>query len=295
MERKKKVTTLDEAMQIIRNGQTIAIGGFLLQNHPMALVREIIKRGIKNLKLISPPTGGSIETDILLGAGCVNRLVCSYVGAEWLCPVLPNYRRILEAGELEEVMEYDELYTVCALNAAAQGLPSFHTRLGLGTDIIKANQELKVFPDPIDPQVEWVAIPPLKPDVALIHAQQSDIYGNCRIALPFWDDVIASAADKVIVSADTIISLETTMQEPHQTTIHGHRVDAVVEIPYGAHPFSSGGIYNYDEQHLREYIAAAKDKERFKEYLQQYIYGVDSIEDYLEQAGGVKKLFQLRK
>lgn len=287
--RQEKVVSLEKAMELVQDGQILAVGGFLLNDHPMALVREIVRKKVRGLYLVPAPTGGSMESDLLIGAGCVKRVAWTYIGAEWIAATLPNARRAAESGTVE-IDEYDEFSLVHALLATIQGLPSYHTKLGIGSDLLKANPSFKVFSDPVDNTVQLVAIPPLRPDVALIHAQQSDVYGNCRLTMPVWDEVIAAASETVIVSVEEIVSTDTIRSDPQRTTIPCHAVDAIVELPGGAHPFSSSGFYAYDEAHMRTYIANAKSADGFAEYLREYIFGVDIPASYLEKVGGASKI-----
>ncbi|MFH1481843.1 MAG: CoA-transferase [Pseudomonadota bacterium] len=292
-ERKKKLTTIHEAMSCIKDGAFLAIGGFMIHNHPMAIIREIVKQGIKGLKVLPTPPGGSIDVDLLIGSGCVASILASYVGGEWLQPVMPNYRSKAEKSELD-IIEYDEHTIVCGLRAAIWKLPCEVTRAGLGTDLLKVNPSLKVFNNPITGE-PLVAVPPIEPDVAIIHAQRADPYGNIQHAgSAFLDTLLASASKKVIVSVEEVVSLDDTRKDPFRTTIPCHLVTAVVELPFGAHPCSSHGYYTFDEDHIRKYVQCAGHPDRFQDYLNQYIYGRENMDDYLETIGGIKTLSDLR-
>ena len=119
----RKSLVIDEATAAswIKDGMTIAIGGFINSSHPMALVRHIIRRGIKNLTVVGAASGG-LDLDLLIAAGCVKKLVTTYMGGEHYCPVAPFFRVAAQRGELD-IFECDEGMFYCALRAAAQHLP----------------------------------------------------------------------------------------------------------------------------------------------------------------------------
>jgi len=291
--RKEKVVSIDDAVALIKPGSLVAIGGFMIHNHPMALIREIVRRKINNLKIIPTPPGGGIDADMLIGSGVATTIYSSYAGAEWLAPVMPNYQRKIQSGEIEN-LEFDENTIICGYRAAIQKLPCEITRGGLGSDMLKVNPCLKVFKDPIT-ESPLVAVPPIEPDVAIIHAQRSDPYGNIQHAgSVFMDALIASAAKKVVVSVEEVIPHEFITRDPFKTTIPCTLVDAVIRIPYGAHPCSSHAYYTHDEDHIRQYIKNCKVLEDYKVYLDRYVYGTKDNEEYLESVGGVRKIFELK-
>lgn len=292
-ERRKKIVTMDETLSYISDGCFLAIGGFMVHNHPMGIIREIVKRRIRNLKILPTPPGGSLDADLLIGSGCADSVLASYIGGEWLQPVMPNYRRKAENSELK-ILEFDEMTILCGLRASAQRLPCEVTRSGLGTDMIKVNPLLKVFNNPITGE-PLVAVPAIEPDVAILHAQRSDPYGNIQHAgSVFMDALLAAASKKVIVSVEEIVPLDFIKKDPFRTTIPCPLVTAIVKAPYGAHPCSSHGYYIHDEDHIQEYIQSAKTPDPFQEYLNKYVYGPSDLSEYLGRVGGIKKLCDLR-
>jgi len=293
MGRKERLLSLQEALDLIRDGDTVGIGGLVLTNSPMAMVRAIIKRGLKGLTLVSGASSG-LETDMLIGAGCVRRAITSYVGLERFCPIGPNFRKAMEEGSLE-LWECDEGIWHAGLKAACYGLPYMLWKGGLGSDIVKVN------PDLVEEEIEgekWLRVPAIQVDVAILHAGRADVYGNVQHqGAVFSDRILARAARKaVIVSVEQIIPNELIRADPRLTTI----TDAyIVKLPYGAHPCANHGYYTYDEEHLREYVEAAESSRRgddpsaFQRYLDNYVYRVDNHEDYLERIGGIKRLLSL--
>ena len=296
LERKSLVIDLDAAATTVRDGMTIAIGGFINSSHPMALVRQIIRRGIKNLTVVGAASGG-LDLDLLIAAGCVKKLVTTYMGGEHYCPVTPFFRVAAQRGELE-IFECDEGMFYCALRAAAQRLPSTPWKAGIGTSFPQINPEIKVYNDPITGE-PMLAIPAIKPEIALIYAAQSDAYGNVQhVSTGFGDRAMWRAADETIAQVERIVPNEEIRKNPLATSLVG--VDAVVRAPYGSHPFAGPGYYIEDGDHIREYVVAGNayakngDRKPFEQYLKKYILDPATHEDYLEVVG-IKRLLKLHE
>ena len=285
--RKPSLIDEHEASLWIEDGMTVAIG----TPHPMGLVRQIIRRRVKNLTIID----GGICLDLLIAAGCVKRSVTYYGGGGFGIPVLPMFREAVERKTIT-VFECDEGTIMTGLRAAAQALPFLPWRGGLGTSLPDVNPEFRTFADPLSGQT-LLAVPPIKPDIALLHADAADEFGNVQhIGGAGWlDPAFFRAADRTIVQVERIIPNERIRAEPEATTFA--RVDAVVRAPYGAHPFFSRGHYVRDEAHVRDYLkasakAAAGDRTALDSYLDHYCYEPNDLGDYLEKIG-IKRLISL--
>lgn len=296
MKRKDISLTLQEIKDFLFDGMSIAIGGYLTANKPMALIREIIKKEAKNLTIISLPSG--IDLDLLISAGCVAKVICPYVGMESFSPIAPFYRQKAQKGELE-IKEVDVALVILMLRAAALNLPYLPWKGVIGTSIPELNSDLKVIEDPFG-NGELVAVPAFSPDLALIHAAQSDVYGNIQHnGRSFIDGLIARASTKTLVQVEKIISNEEIKLNFLNTTIPCAIVDGVILAPFGAHPLSSQKYYEVDKGHIKEYVDSASkylkgEEDGFKSYLQKYVYGPYSLEDYLEVVG-TKRLIHIMK
>lgn len=278
-----------EAASRITDGMTVAIGS----PTPMALVRQIIRRGLKDLTVVDV----GLSLDMLIAAGCVRKVVSYYAGGGFGVPVAPAFRRAAQRGEIE-VWECEEGILTSGLQAAAQGLPFLPWRGGVGTSLPEVNPDLKVFSDPIRGETV-LAVPPIKPDVTLLHAAVSDAYGNVQhVGGPGWIDLFMQrAADQTIVQVEKVVANEDIRKDPWATTIAG--VDAIVRLPYGAHPFYSRGYYIQDNAHLKDYLnastAAAKgDSAALDAYFARYCREPASHADYLEQVG-IRRLLELHE
>ena len=278
-----------EAASRIEDGMTVAIGS----PTPMALVHQIIRRGLKDLTVVDV----GLSLDMLIAAGCVRKVVSYYAGGGFGVPVAPAFRRAAQRGEIE-VWECEEGILTSGLQAAAQGLPFLPWRGGVGTSLPEVNPDLKVFTDPIRDET-LLAVPPIKPDVTLLHAAVSDAYGSVQhVGGPGWIDLFMQrAADQTIVQVEKVVANEDIRKDPWATTIAG--ADAIVRVPYGAHPFYSRGYYIQDNAHLKGYLdastAAAKgDTQALQAYFTRYCRGPATHADYLEQIG-IRRLLELHE
>jgi glutaconate CoA-transferase, subunit A len=278
-----------EAASWVTDGMTIAVG----QPTPMALVRQIIRRGVENLTIID----AGFSLDMLVASGCVGKVISYYAGGGFGNPVMPAFRRSAERGEIE-VWECEEGILCAGLQAAAQLLPFLPWRGGIGTSLPEVNSDLRVFKDPIKGET-LLAVPPIKPDVTILHAAAADMYGNVQhYGGPGWIDLFMHrAADRTIVQVEQVISNEQVRADPWKTTIAA--ADAIVRAPFGAHPFYSRGFYTQDNEHLREYSSASADfgsgnKEAIAAYLERYCRRPPTHGDYLEEIG-IKRLLSLHE
>jgi glutaconate CoA-transferase, subunit A len=287
-ERQQRLIDEVEAASWIQNGMTIAVGS----PAPMALLRQVIQRGVKDLTVID----SGLSLDLLIAAGCVRKVVSYYAGGGFGVPVAPSFRRAAERGEIE-VWECEEGILTTGLQAAAQALPFLPWRGGVGTSLPEVNPDLKVFPDPLSGET-LIAVPPIKPDLTLLHAAAADAYGNIQhVGGPGWIDLfLYRAADRTVVQVERVIANEEVRANPWATTIAG--ADAIVRTPYGAHPFYSRGYYVQDNDHLRMYVeaatAAAQENrpEALAYYLTYYCREPVTHGDYLERVG-IKRLLSL--
>jgi glutaconate CoA-transferase subunit A len=288
-ERQQRIIDEVEAAGWIESGMTVAIG----QPTPMALVRQIIRRGLKDLTIVD----AGFSLDLLIAAGCARKVVSYYAGGGFGNPVGPSFRRAAERGEIE-VWECEEGILCAGLQAAAQSLPFLPWRGGVGTSLPEVNPDLKVFKDPLRGQT-LIAVPPIKPDVTILHAAHADAYGNVQhLGGPGWIDLFMyRASDRVIVQVDQVISNEQVRSDPWKTTIAA--ADAIVRAPYGAHPFYARGYHVQDNEHLKLYSdaanrAAAGDPKALEEYLDHYCRKPPTHADYLEIIG-IKRLLALHE
>ncbi|MDY0065808.1 MAG: CoA-transferase [Steroidobacteraceae bacterium] len=284
-----KLITASDVVAQLRDGMTLGIGGWGPRRKPMALVREIVRSSLKDLTVV---TYGGADVGMLCAAGKVRKLVFAFVSLDFI-PLEPYFRIARQSGAID-VMEIDEGMLLLGLRAAAMRAPFIPTRIGLGTDVLRCNPEIKLIDSPYDDR-QWVAMPALPLDAALLHVDRADTRGVCQVKGPdlYMDDVFARAAARTYVSCDELVEPEAFEQEEEARYVFWERAltTGVVHAPCGAHPSSCAPLYGFDVKHFREYAASAKEPGGWTQYYERYI--ACGEEEYLRRVGGeaaVKKL-----
>jgi len=294
--RQSKIIEVGQAVDYVKDGMTVAIGGFINAAHPMAVVREIIRRGFKKLTIVGAASAG-LEIDLLIAAGCAAKVATPYISGEKLAPIGPAFRAAAESGKLE-VYELDEALYYCALRAAAQRVPFNPWKAGVGTSFPDVNPAIKEITDPIKGE-RILAVPALNIDVAFLHAAVSDQYGNVQHnGHGYGDRAISAAADLTFVQVERIVSNEQIKRDPIRTTIAG--ADGVIRCAFGAHPFSIAGFYTEDQVFIQQYVQAATkwakegDFSLLKAFIDSYVTHAPDHMSYLEKVG-LRRLLSLNE
>jgi glutaconate CoA-transferase, subunit A len=267
---KGELINIEEAIGLVRDGDLLTTGGLSFHRVPMELIREIIRQEKRGLRLVDREP--AIGFDLLIGAGVASSVRFAMLGLELFGFAL-NFRKAAEDGKIE-VIEDTCGALINGLRAASMGIPSMPVRGILGTDLLKIGIDKGIYKLGKDPFTgeDIVSVRAIEPDVALIHAQRADVYGNVQIWGGRFEDVWkAKAARKVIVSVEEIIDADTMKLEPYRITLPYPYVDAIVHLPGGAYPGSCYGLYDADYEHIREYVDMVRDG-RFPEYLDKYVF-----------------------
>jgi acyl CoA:acetate/3-ketoacid CoA transferase alpha subunit len=287
----KRMTVREAVSRFVSDGDFVAIGGFGHVRVPMAVIYEIVRQRRKNLALAAKT--GVHDLDVLIGGDCVSKVECAYGFGHELRGLSPAGRRAVETGCVEVVAETSNAGLQWRFLAASMGLPFMPARNLAGTDTFEKSSA-KLVCDPWSGK-PIVLLPAAYPDVALLHVPRCDKYGNAQIDGILVEDVeISRAARRVIISTEEIVDDQVIRQDPRRTVIPFYVVDAVLEVPYGAHPGQMPYLYYFDEEHIEEWLTLTKTPEGTQEYLEKYIFGVPSFDEYLERVGGVRKLNRLR-
>lgn len=238
-------SSLEQALSCLRDGCVIATGGATLSRKPMAAVRHIARSGLKDLELVT--FAGSVEVEELVRAGVVSRVRSSYVGlgphgrAEAFCTAV-------EQGEIED-LEESEWMLLGRLRAAAAGIAFMPTRAAFGSELLQG-KGLRTVRDPYT-GAELLAMPPLRPDVCLLHAWRADTEGNVQFPAlreHLWDIdlLVARASQAVVVTAERVVDVDELSQHPELTVLHSFEVDWVLHAPTGAAPTACEPDYPAD-------------------------------------------------
>ena len=281
MPREKRLSLPDAIERFIPDNSRIVMGASLESVIPFAAGHEIMRRGRRDLTLVGPVS--DILFDQIIGAGCVRKVQAAWVG-NVITGSGYNFRRAVENGQLE-TEDHTNLTISLALRAAAMGVPFLPTRTALGSDLFKTNPGLKTTTCPFTGD-RLTAVAAIRPDVAVIHVQRSDVYGHAHA----WGNLGISreaclAARHIILTAEEIVAPEVITSDPNRVIVPGFRVSAVVYAPWGAHPSPVPGHYNRDHQAFLDYREASKSPEGFAEWKTTWVDGIGSPADYAALLG----------
>ncbi|MDJ0461240.1 CoA-transferase [Streptomyces sp. H27-C3] len=247
-----KTLSAEEVVSRLRSGMAIGIGGWGSRRKPMALVRALLRSEITDLTVIAY---GGPDVGLLAAAGKIRRLVTAFVTLDSI-PLEPHYRAARENGAFE-LTEIDEAMFMWGLHAAANRLPFLPVRAGLGSDVMRVNPQLRTVTSPYDDGEEFVAVPALRMDAALVHLNRADRFGDGQYLGPdpYFDDLFCEAADTAYVSCEQLVdTAELTKDAPPQSLlVKRHAVTGVSETPNGAHFTSCAPDYGRDEAFQKLY------------------------------------------
>ena len=283
-----KCVSAAEAVSAVKSGMTIGIGGWGPRRKPMALVRELLRSDVDDLTVVAY---GGADVGLLCASRKVSKVVFAFVSLDFM-PLEPAFRKARESGAIE-VREIDEGMMLLGLRAAAWGSPFIPTRIGLGTDVVTRNPDLKLIDSPYDDKA-WVAMPALNLDVALLHATRADERGVCEIASPdyYMDDWFARASAHTIVSVDEMVD-STYFNDPDVARrVYWERnvTSQVVHLEGGAHPSSSDPLYGFDVSHYKTYGGLIAEG-GYAAWADAFLG--DSEADYQSKVGGLDAIHQL--
>lgn len=281
---REKVMRLEEAAYLVADGNTIGIGGSTLSRTPMAMIWALLRAGKKSLTCARSIS--SSEGELLLASGACDHILTSWFSQGIVWGVSKVMRHYTETGKAR-FEEWSHMGVGLRFRAGAMGVPFLPMRSMLGSDVVRRLPNVQEMTCPFTGD-RLLLVPALNPDVALIHVQRCDPYGNAQIdGLSFMDLDLAMAANRVILTTERIVKNDQIRRAPDQTKIPFLAVDAVVEVPFGCAPHECYGAYEPFFQHLDEYAALVrKDPEAgMQEYLARHVYGPKSWTDYLELLG----------
>lgn len=267
-----KTMSPDEIVAGLSDGMTIGIGGWGSRRKPMALVRAILRSDLRDLTVVSY---GGPDVGLLCTAGKVAKLVFGFVSLDSI-PLDPHFRAARQRGDLE-VAEHDEGMILAGLRAASARLPFLPTRSGLGSDVLALNPDLRTVTSPYSDGQELVAMPALELDVALVHLNRADRFGNAQYLGPdpYFDDLLCSAARRSYVSCERLVdTAELAGAGPVQSLLINRTLPTgVTETPNGAHFTSCVPDYARDEPFQRRYAASGRDRDSWEAFRAEFLDG----------------------
>jgi glutaconate CoA-transferase subunit A len=276
-----KLCTLKDAIaQYVHDGDTVYCAGF---THliPFSAGHEIIRQGRRNLTLARATP--DLIYDQMVAAGCAKKLIFSYIGNPGVGS-LRIVRDELESGRLEWE-EYSHFGMISRLQAGASGLPFIPMNQTAATDLEKNNPNIRRVKDPYTGR-EVITVPPLTPDVGIIHVQRADKNGNAHI----WGIIgeqkeVAFASKNVIITAEEIVDEDVIRSDPNRTLIPELIVKAVCHVPHCAHPSYTQGYYDRDNIFYLNWDKISENPEAVKAWLDEWVYGIKDADEYWQKLG----------
>jgi len=285
---KSKVMSAKEAVsKFINDGSTVYVGGFF-HGISYAITHEIIRQQKKHLTICQ--SSFNEHADQMIGTGCVDKIISSYVWMEVFGP-LYNFRRAMEKGipHKIEMEDYSNFAMTVRFLAGALGIPYMPINSLKGSDMMKysswmGEDKVKLIKDPFGSNFDHALVPALKPEVGYFHAQRADEEGNVQMWGILGDMPWSiRACDTVIVSVEEIVSREVIGKDPNRTILPGYKVSAVIEDPFGAHPKNTQGYYNADREFIFDYIKISKDLATWNKFMDEWVFGTSDRMDYTQK------------
>ncbi len=271
----------------VADDASVVMGCGLESAIPFAAGHELVRQGRRGLTLIGPIS--DMLFDLLVGSGCVRRVVAAWVGnvGDGLGH---NFRRAVEEGipQRVEVEDHSNLTLALGLQAAAWGVPYLPTLTALGSGLLTSNPHLRPVTCPFTGQ-NLVAVEAIRPDVAIVHAQRADAEGNTHL----WGNLgvtveAVRAARWVIVSCEEVVAPEVIRSDPNRTIIPGFLVAAVVAEPWGAHPSPLQGYSRRDDAFYADYHDHSRTRTGFEAWLRTWVLEVRDRREYLARLGAAR-------
>jgi glutaconate CoA-transferase, subunit A len=279
-----KVTTMRDAIaELVHDGDTVAIEGF---THLICFAagHEIIRQRKRDLTLarLTP----DLIYDQMVAGGVARKLIFSWLGNPGVGSLGAIRRRIESADPAPlEVEEYSHFGMVGRYTAGAANLPFYPLRSYFETDLPVANPLIRPIESPYGDGTVY-AVPPLKPDVTIVHAQRADASGDTQVwGLLGCQKEAAFAARRVIVVVEELVPESVIRADPNRTILPGLIVDAVVVEPFGAHPSYVQGAYDRDNPFYIAWDPISRDESAIQQWLRDWVYDLDGRAAYTDKLG----------
>ena len=279
-----KVMSLKEAADLVKNGDHVAIGGCTLSRTPMAMVWALIRAGRENLTVSRSIT--STEGDLFYGSGVSRHIVTSWFSQGIVWGVSKVMRHFTETGQAD-FEEWSHMAMGLRYRAGAMGIPFMPTRTMMASDVGGRIDQTKEMSCPFTGE-PLLLLPALNPDVALIHVQRCDQFGNAQMdGLPFMDADIAMAANRVVLTTERVVTNDQIRRAPDHTKIPFVTVDAVVEVPYGCAPHECYGVYEPFLPNLDAYAEMTRQDPvaGVQEFIDRYVKAPANWNEFLNLLG----------
>ncbi|MFB4166242.1 CoA transferase subunit A [Alteribacillus sp. JSM 102045] len=292
-----KVTSLRDAVsRNIYDGDLVYTSGWQ-GNVPYSASHEIIRQN-KLIKLIS---GASCEIgDHLIAAGCVDEVYLSWIGNDATKGSHAIRRALKGIPRKLKIHDFNNMTIVSMLLGGYYGFPFVPVKGMVGSDLIEYNEIIRYTDNPFsEKDEETPVVPGIQPDVAILHVQRADEFGNVhRWGALSLDEIAGMAAKRVILTCEELVSAEIIRNDPNRTMLPGLKITSVVHEPWGAHPSHMPGFYQSDwDYRINVSGAASRQQESHEAFLKEWVYNIEDRNDYIEyyvKKFGYSKIEDLR-
>lgn len=258
--------SLEEAAAIVKDGHTLALGGMTLYRRPLSFVKALLRRRQPPRELTLLSFTGGMESDLLIGADCVQTVRSAYFGLEafGFAPMFTQYAQRQRVRVLEET----EASLVMGIRAQISGCGFMPSRAWLGTDLPQLRPDVKTVADPYSGD-ELMAFPAIPCDVAVIHGLAGDTAGNVLINNNLGIDMeLVYVADVVIATVERVV--DKLERRADGVIIPYPGCDMIAEAPEGAAPTSCYPLYQLDGEAILRYTEACSAG-RFAQFLANFV------------------------
>jgi glutaconate CoA-transferase, subunit A len=276
-----KITTLAAAIsELVHSGDTVALEGF---THliPFAAGHEIVRQRLRDLTLIRMTP--DLLYDQMIGAGCARRLVFSWGGN----PGVGSLHRLRDAVERGwprplEIEEHSHAAMAHAYAAGAAGMPCAFFKGYRGSDLPKVNPRILFVDCPFTGE-PLAAVPALRPDVTIVHAQKADRAGNVLV-----EGIVGVQKEAVLAATRALATVEEIVDRfddlaTNAVVLPSWTLQAIVQVPGGAHPSYAHGYYSRDNAFYVAWDAIARDRDRFTAWMDDHVVN-GRPEDFRDRA-----------
>ncbi|MGI6065824.1 MAG: CoA transferase subunit A [Bacillota bacterium] len=288
--RDKKMTLTEAVNKFVKDGANIGIGGFVNSRQPIAIIHEIIRQERKDLTISFQSAG--LAPEYLAGAMAINpdrvsikRVELAYWAHEYAG--ISSMFRYLAENSMIQIEDWTNYNMSARFKAGSMGLPFIPCRSPLGADVNRSNRSVTI--DCPFTGRPITLLPASHPDVGIIHVQEADQYGNCRIkGQSFTCPEISMAAAHTIITCEKLVEDDIITSNSTQTAIPYFAVDAVVEVPFGAYPGMCHDYYYFSQSHIANFKGLTEkfrkgDRQGLEEYYEKYVYGVQDFDGFIAQ------------
>jgi len=266
----------DAVRDLVRDGDVVALEGF---THliPHAAGHELIRQVKKDLTLVRMTP--DVVYDQLIGMGCARRLVFSWSGNPGVGS-LHRFRDAVENGWPRplEIEEHSHADMANAYVAGASNLPFAIMRGYVGSDLPKHNDRIRFIRCPFTGE-ELAAVPSVRLDVAIIHAQKADRKGNVLL----WG-ILGVQKEAVLAAQRAIVTVEEIVDElrpwPNACVLPHWVVTAVCHVPGGAHPSYAQDYSDRDNQFYAKWDAIARSRETFAAWMKRHVLDTEDFQQF---------------